>query len=1079
MKRIFNWSASALSRPFAVALPGEIAQKFRFDARVRPAHRSRPASSPPGLPRLRLVVLLGAALAGGVIAWEMHTSALQARGFSEYARNLTWKVEKGSCASPLQAPSGPYDARLGYAKLPELRTKLAQRGFVVTRQACPSQQLATLVSRGIAPPYAEKAAVTLRILDRRGNDLYEAPQDRFHFASYEEIPEPLVRSLLFVENRQLLGDDKPYMNPALEWDRLAFAGAHYALDKVTRSGNVVGGSTLATQIEKFRHSPEGRTSHPSDKLRQIISASLRAYRTGTDTRLARKGIIVDYMNSMPLGAVPGEGEVTGLGHGMWAWFVKPPERLTVDLSLPEEGKGLVRKAETYKQALALIMATRRPTLYLQQNHEELENRLESYLGLLTEQGIISDRLAQAVRKAPLRFRKEAPKREAVQFTDHKATNAIRTELLDVLDAENMYALDRYDLRAETSLDSPMQEAVTATFKKLSNPAYLHENGFYGEHLLGGADPSRIVYSFSLFESTPQGNRMRVLADNLNKPLDINRDVKLELGSTAKLRTMANYLTIVSDLWQRHREAGDEALRGAQAVAHDPITRWVLDYLLENRGATHDQILDASLERRFSADPHETFFTGGGIQRFANFDDKFDDSVISLRTAFQNSVNLVYIRLMREIVQFYEAEAGYDARTLLDDQKAAGRKPLLQQAMDHEAREALWAFYKRYQDTTYDQALRKLCGDDLRGLRRFTIFYLGEHPDASLAQVSAEGRRLFPEVAGKVASSTGPYFRAYAAKDFSPEDEAWLLNRHPLEVWMVRDKRAHPDTKWSDVVARSTEARRRAGDWINHARFRHAQNVRLRIQLERLAFVEIHKAWQSLGYPFDQLVPSLATAIGSSADKPYALAELVGIIQNHGMRTPFRRVEALYFAEGTPYETHFVPEEGPGKRVMPRVVAASLKELMHEVVEQGTGVRVKDTLHDSRGGVIAIGGKTGSGDNRYEQFASDGSVTSSRAINRTASFVFIIGDHFFGMVSAYVPGAEAKNYSFTSSLALQTFKILGPSIEKIVAPEETQHARAGTASAGDTGVVSSEAAAATTSGSRAVRSAAAPAAIAAR
>jgi membrane peptidoglycan carboxypeptidase len=84
-----------------------------------------------------------------------------------------------------------------------------------------------------------------------------------------------------------------------------------------RSGNVQGGSTLATQIEKFRHSPEGRTAGGIDKLRQIFSASLRAYRDGTDTRATRREIILDYVNSMPLGAATGEvrSPVSGRGCG--------------------------------------------------------------------------------------------------------------------------------------------------------------------------------------------------------------------------------------------------------------------------------------------------------------------------------------------------------------------------------------------------------------------------------------------------------------------------------------------------------------------------------------------------------------------------------------------------------------------------------------------------------------------------------------------------------------------------------------------------------------------------------------------
>src|SRR5262249_3719722 len=149
---------------------------------------------------------------------------------------------------------------------------------------------------------------------------------------------------------------------------------NYAVDKLHGNGHVQGGSTLATQIEKFRHSPQGRTGSGSDKMRQIFAASLRAYRNGPDTRGGRHDIILDYVNSIPLGAAPREGEVTGLGHGMWVWFGKSIPDLENDLTLPEEDRNLRRKAETYKQTLALIMATRRPTLYLSKDHRALEER---------------------------------------------------------------------------------------------------------------------------------------------------------------------------------------------------------------------------------------------------------------------------------------------------------------------------------------------------------------------------------------------------------------------------------------------------------------------------------------------------------------------------------------------------------------------------------------------------------------------------------------------------------------------------------------------------------------------------------
>ena len=49
----------------------------------------------------------------------------------------------------------------------------------------------------------------------------------------------------------------------------------------------------------------------------------------------------------------------------------------------------------------------------------------------------------------------------------------------------------------------------------------------------------MVYSLLLFERTPSTNLLRVQADNLDRPFDINSGMKLDLGSTAKLRTLAH------------------------------------------------------------------------------------------------------------------------------------------------------------------------------------------------------------------------------------------------------------------------------------------------------------------------------------------------------------------------------------------------------------------------------------------------------------------------------------------------------------------------------------------------------------
>jgi hypothetical protein len=57
-----------------------------------------------------------------------------------------------------------------------------------------------------------------------------------------------------------------------------------------------------------------------------------------------------------------------------------------------------------------------------------------------------------------------------------------------------------------------------------------------------------------------------------------------------------------------------------------------------------------------------------------------------------------------------------------------------------------------------------------------------------------------------------------------------------------------------------------------------------------------------GYPFDSLVPSYANTIGVSGDTPAALAELVGIVMNGGIRYPAMMIGQLRFGRGTPTET---------------------------------------------------------------------------------------------------------------------------------------------------------------------------------
>ena len=85
--------------------------------------------------------------------------------------------------------------------------------------------------------------------------------------------------------------------------------------------------------------------------------------------------------------------------------------------------------------------------------------------------------------------------------------------------------------------------------------------------------------------------------------------------------------------------------------------------------------------------------------------------------------------------------------------------------------------------------------------------------------------------------------------------------------------------------------------------------------------------------------------------------------------------------------------------------------------------------------MAVGGKTGTGDHRYEVFGSGGQLIKSTVMNRTATFVFYIGDRYYGILTAFVPGVEAGNYHFTSGLPVQLLKTLAPDLAPYIRGEK--------------------------------------------
>ncbi|MGE8359579.1 transglycosylase domain-containing protein [Pseudomonas sp.] len=1007
-------------------------------------HTALPSSSQPVVrltperPRRRwvgylwLVTSLLLVMAIALLAYELRTAHFQSHYLSRYATELTYRVEPGPSPRIVYPQDGPFDKRLGYTYLPMMLERLGQRGFVIEEQAQFSPALAAYTERGFFPPFAEKIQTGLTISDCRGTPFYSFRYPQQRYPSFSAIPPLVAGSLLFIENRHLLDERHPQANPAVDWPRFAMAALSQLGKVLDMQDQSAGGSTLATQLEKYRHSQDGLTLSAAEKLRQMVSASVRAYQGGPQTRAVRENIVRDYLNSVPLSAAPGHGEVHGLADGLRIWYgadFARVNRLLDPARSPEAS--LAERGLALRQVLALMIAQRRPSFYLAQGRDALNELTDSHIRLIASGGLIDTDLRDAALAQTLQYRdwQLDPTLQAVD--SNKGISVARSRLSNLLNMP-LYDLDRLDLDATTSLNDELQQAVSHYLQQLADPAFAEQIGLFGERLLSAEKTADVRYSFTLFERTANGSLVRVQTDSTDQPFDINEGSKLELGSTAKLRVLATYLEIIAELHGRHAGQSPEQLRQVEVAEMDLLTRWALDYLRLNPGASLPTMLDAAMERRYSASPGERFFTGGGLHTFGNFRREDNGRNPTLRESLRESINLPFIRLMRDVVRYSTYQAPGNSAQLLKDDKDPRRLEYLSRFADREGTTFLLRFWRKYQGQGAQDRLETF----LSGLRHTSVRLAAVHrylmPETDQQAFASFLRSHVPQE--KLSDKRiAELYGNYGPGAYTLPDQGYIARVHPLELWLLGYLNQNPQATFRDAVGASRDERQEVYGWLFRSRHKSARDSRIRIMLEVEAFLDIHRRWKNLGYPFEHLVPSLATAIGSSGDRPAALAELMGIIQNDGIRQPTQRIDSLHFAAGTPYETRVAHAPLQGERVMASEVAAALREALSQVVEGGTARRLQGSFSLADGQVLTLGGKTGTGDNRIETVGAGGRVLSSRAMNRTATFVFYLGPRHYGTLTAFVPGRAAERFTFTSALPVQVLKGMAPILATYLEP----------------------------------------------
>jgi membrane peptidoglycan carboxypeptidase len=983
--------------------------------------------------------LLALALAVRFCQNEIETSRLQAHYLSELTRDVGFSVADGASHSIRfpQADNGPYDSRLGYALLPSIQQRLLQRGFEITAQARDSDRMLSLADNGLFLPYEEKDRAGLQLFDGTGAPLFAAQFPGRVYDDFDAIPPLVVNSLLFIEDRYLLDPNQPNRNPAIDWGRFSA--------RIGRSGRArVQSPSVAARRQHARHAdrkiPPLRGRPHGDAAGEIA-----ADRIGFGARLSERPANharapadrrPRYLNSVPLAAQPGIGEINGIGDGLAAWYGRDFNDVNRILAAPSTEQNLPEQGVAFRQVLSLMIAQRAPSYFLHHGYKELERLTDSYLRLLANGGIVSIPLRDAALSAVVDLHRAPVKTASTDsFVSRKAVTSMRSHLLAALGIPSFYELDRLDLQAKGTLNNAVQQAVSERLAAAATRDGAKAAGLVGfEMLRASDDPSRIAYSFTLFERRDGANLVRVQTDSVNQPFDINSGARLNLGSTAKLRTVVTYLQIVSDLHKRYAPLSTAELKAVKYDPNDQLTRWALDYLAHTSDRSLQAMLDAAVERKYSASPGETFYTGGGAQTFNNFESDDNGRILTVHRAFQHSVNLVFVRLMRDIVHYEMVQTTGPSAQWLGDPEM--RKMYLTRFADQESRVYMNRFYTKYHGKTPDQALALLLLGVRKSPPKVATVLRSVAPDESNAWFNARMRAALKNTpAASVLDDEDlakPLCQIRNRPLQSERSRLYLRACIRSSLWTLNYLRAHPDATLEQIQSASRDVRLSTYSWLFKTRYHATQDRRIKRMVELRAYDAIGKSWQALGYPFATLTPSYAAAIGASGDRPAALAQLIGVIANDGNKVPTESITQLDFAKDTPYETHFQRAAvAPQQQLVAGNRRRRKSAMLRDVVTGGTARRLAQGMTFPDGQTLQVYGKTGTGDQRFNVFAKGARLIESRKVNRSATFVFAMGDRFYGTLTAWVHEPYAAHYEFTSALSVQLLKSLAPVLQPLL------------------------------------------------
>jgi hypothetical protein len=920
-------------------------------------------------------------------------------------------------------PESPRWQRDGLTYYQQLFSVLNEANFTIDtdKHLALTPQARKLLDMGIVPfdHYQGEALSGLQIKDRDQTIVYQFEYP-FQFESFDNIPRFLLKALLVWENDKLRhlilpeenqDNNRIQLNYLIEGPRIIKSLAEYAQYKLTGKGEYSGGSTLMTTLEKINNTPGGRTQSVNDKLKQMIGAGLHLY--GDDAEQVAKKALVDFLNTVPMAGGPKEyvGALYGFGASYYAWFGQTLEQLQLQL----QSKDQVLRAQAFKNICALIVSIRRPS-QLNYDKSQVNQQANLLLKRLKQKELLDSVLYRKARALMPAWEPNARPATVMDYARHRESFSARNEYTRLFRKAvekksganqakliNLQSIDAMPVTIEMTTDARLEGEIRQVLDEMytevaqqSPFVQSYQKGLLNE--LSLEQLQKIEYGVMVLE-IDEHRQWRILANTdtqSDKVYNPATQGRFQWGSTAKLRVLVNYLAII------HNEAlklqADMKALNFERLQHYKHSSVVIKSLLarfleKNPRADMKTILNWAMSRRISADPKQKFLTGESWHQFHNYQTSDDKKNPDLWQMTTESINLSFVRLMRDVVNYYIDELGYDKKQILTDKKNRVRQIIIAEAIAREEqlyRDGLQYFIGQIKNT------------------------LAKNETLSQKQLLTRARLVVQQIADSEDKQAQQYHPLVSLfKRITYYEKAWLLAR--LTDQMMVGKRTTREAE--ELIIKQTSAWfKTSRSWIKNTLYTY---------MEREAFTKkITPAWKKLGYPFE-VSPSYAVVLGSSGDTPMALLELAGTLLNDGIREKnISAVERIILSPDTIFETPFRVQHTQ-ERAIPAEVARIAKKAMSGVLNKGTAIFA--SRHPLMHYVETSGAKTGTGDNRYYD----------RAVNRSAAVVSILdkGDNlskYAICITMSVTEGDIDQYRFTSKIPVRILSRIADHLTPVIA-----------------------------------------------